>query len=96
MQGKKKKREALKKEIAEVKKQLEDNQVALDPEEEKKYLDASSPITDIIKKISIALVKGPQVLRSALTDVFQSARFSVFLHGSVFLTLCCVIGILGC
>ena len=86
------KRANLKKEIAEIKKQLEDNQVALDraEEEKKKYLDASSPITEITKKISIALVKGPQVLKSALTDVFQSVRFSIFLHGSV-LTLCCMI-----
>ena len=91
--GEYKKREALKKDIADVKKQLEENQAALDhaEEEKKKYLDAASPISDITKKISIALAKGPQELKSALSDVFPSVRFSVFLYGSV-LTSCCMIG----
>lgn len=89
------KRDALKKEIAVVEKALANIDIDLSSAEadKKKYLD--SPISDIAKKINDAVVKGPEALKSVLTDVFNSVRFSVFLHGSV-LTFCCMIGNQGC
>jgi hypothetical protein len=74
------KRAALEKEIAQVKKDLEDIQIALKSAEDnkKKYSVPIYAISDTTKKIGDALVKGPQVLKAVLTDVFQSVRIFCF------------------